>query len=372
MSSPRSIHLRSALLLASLMVLGLTACQKADVAEEGPKEPLRLTDSIRTRLHVQTDSVRTMMIEDDLLLTGKVMFDQDHMVRVAPLAGGIVQEVRVELGDQVRKGQVLAVIRSTEIMDVSDQQSQAQSDVAIASKNLETTEALFKAGLASEREFVTAQRELDKAKADEKRASEVASLYGGATSSTYIVRAPASGFIVAKNITDNSQFRTDQPEAMFAISDLSNVWVIANVYESDIAYVREGAHADVKTLAYDDETFQGVIDKIYNALDPTSRVMKVRVRIKNDQFRLKPEMFASVSIQMKEPRSMTAVPSSAVIFDKNKHYVLTLATDGTLAAREVQTYKAIGDYTYVTGGISHGDQVITQGQLVLFNALTSR
>lgn len=372
MITRHSIHRFILAALAPFLLFMLPSCKKAEVAEEGGKAPLRLTDSIRTRLHVQTDSVRSMLIEDDLLLTGKVMFDQDHLVKVAPLAGGIVQEVRVELGDQVRKGQVLAVIRSTEIMDVSDQQSQAQSNVAIAAKNLETTETLFKAGLASEREYVTAQRELDKAKADEKRASEVASLYGGATSSTYIVRAPASGFVVAKNITDNSQFRTDQPDAMFAISDLSKVWVIANVYESDIAYVREGAHADVRTLAYDDEVFEGVIDKIYNALDPISRVMKVRVRIKNDQFRLKPEMFASVSIQMKEPRSMMAVPSSAVIFDKNKHYLLLLGPDGTLAVREIQAYKTIGDYTYVSGGLSHGEQVITQGQLVLFNALTSR
>lgn len=363
---------RRLFLLAPFFLLTLASCQKTTVAESGIKEPLRLTDSIRTRLHVQTDSVRTMLVEEDLLLTGKVMFDQDHMVRVAPLAGGIVQEVRVELGDQVRKGQVLAVIRSIEIMDVSDQQSQAQSNVAIATKNLETSQALFKAGLASEREYVTAQSELDKAKADEKRATEVASLYGGATSSTYVVRAPASGFIVAKNITDNSQFRTDQPEAMFAISDLSNVWVIANVYESDIAYVHEGAHAEVRTLAYADGTFQGVIDKIYNALDPASRVMKIRVRIKNNEFRLKPEMFASVAIQMKEPRSMTAVLSTAVIFDKNKHYVLALAKDGAMSAREVQTFKAIGDYTYVSGNIAQGDQVITQGQLVLFNALTSR
>src|SRR6185437_6569260 len=108
------------------------------------------------------------------------------------------------------------------------------------------------------------------------------------------IKAPISGFIVQKNITNNMVIRADNSNVVFAISDLKNVWVWANVYESNINNIHLGDAVNVTTLSYPGRVFNGKVDKIMNVLDPTSKVMKVRVALPNADYALKPQMYATV------------------------------------------------------------------------------
>ena len=123
---------------------------------------------------------------------------------------------------------------------------------------------MFRSGMASERDKLQAGQEVANAKAELKRIDEVYAIYHITGNSTYEIKSPVSGFVIEKNVSRNMQIRSDQTEAMFTISGLDNVWVMADVYESDISKVYEGAPVRITTLAYREKKFTGTVDKVYN------------------------------------------------------------------------------------------------------------
>ncbi|WP_460972210.1 efflux RND transporter periplasmic adaptor subunit, partial [Spirosoma migulaei] len=156
---------------------------------------------------------------------------------------------------------------------------------------------------------------------------------------------------------------------LFTISNLDHVWVLANVYESDLANVKEGDQATITTLSYPDKIFHGRIDKIFNVLDPDSKTLKVRVTLDNADYRLKPEMFANVSVTYAGHDKRIAIPAKAVVFDKNRNFVVMVNNKNQPLVREVDIYKSIGPKTYLSGGLTPGDRVVTNNQLLIYNAL---
>src|SRR5664279_6595542 len=117
-------------------------------------------------------------------------------------------------------------------------------------------------------------------------------------SGEYIVRSPIDGFVVERQVNNNMMIRSDNATALFTISDLKNVWVMANVYESNITAVRMGDSVNITTLSYPGKIFRGKIDRIMNVLDPSNKVMKLRIVLGNPGYLLKPEMFASVVVNL--------------------------------------------------------------------------
>ena len=217
-------------------------------------------------------------------------------MEVFPLVGGNVTSVNVETGDYVQKGDILAVIRSGEVADIERQMTEAQSAVAQARKNVDVQKDLFNSKLSSERELLSAQRELQNADANLTRVTELMKIYDVNQKSNYLVRSPISGFITDKKISRDMLLRSDNAQSIFTVAQLDEVWIVANVYESDITRVYEGMEASVKTLSFPDRLFNGKLDKIYNILDPQTKTMKVRIRLSNPGFMLKPEMIATVTL----------------------------------------------------------------------------
>ncbi|HLK97420.1 MAG TPA: efflux RND transporter periplasmic adaptor subunit, partial [Hymenobacter sp.] len=293
----------------------------------------------------------------------------DKTVKVYPLVGGVVEQLSVELGDHVTKGQVLAVIRSGEIADLQNQSNSAGTDLDIARKNLQVLEDQYEAGLASERDVTLARKELQKAQGNVGKSRKQLSVYGVSADGTYELRAPISGFITEKNVTDHMQFNADNVGSLFTVSNLDDVWIMANVFESDIAKVKEGYQADVTTLSYPDKRFTGRIDKVFNVLDPESKVMKVRVRLENPGYLLKPEMYAQVKISNTEDTRMLAVPAKCVVFDKDRHFVMVFKDKSHIETREVQLAKTVGEVSYVHTGLRAGELVIAQNQLLIYDEL---
>lgn len=341
------------------------ACQQKPEAEQA--EAFMLSDTMMHRIRI--DSAFLAPVQSELTLVGKVVADENKVIKVFPLVGGVVEEVEAELGDFVRKGQTLATIRSGEVADFERQLIQAQSDLLLAQKNLRVTEDLYESKLTSQREVVATQKEVEKAQAELKRVQEVFRIYGLGNSSLYTVRAPIDGFVIEKNVNRDMQLRSDNADNLFTIGQISNVWVLAHVNESDIGRVRPGMQATVQTLSYPDRLFQGKVDKILSVLDPSTKAMTVRIPLKNPDLSLKPEMHATVKLRFEAGQNRTTVPSGAIIFDQSRHFVLVYKSRSQIETREVVVHKTLGDLTYLVSGVAPGEKVISRNQVLVYNAL---
>jgi cobalt-zinc-cadmium efflux system membrane fusion protein len=358
-----------------LLTLGLGACSKssettATTEEAGTTKKFSLSD--QTLKELAFDTVRLEPVRSEQSFSGQVTTNGDKTAKIFPLVGGVVEKLNVELGDHVTAGQVLAVVRSGEIADVQNQNSTAGTDVAIASKNLSVAEDQFKAGLAAERDVVLAREELRKAQSNLGKTGKQLGIYGVSKDGHYVIKAPISGFITDKNVTQGMQYSNANVDAdgFFTIANLDQVWVLANVFEADIANVKLGYQADITTLSYPDKHFTGVVDKVFNVLDPDSKALKVRIRLTNPGYLLKPEMYAQVHILNTEKNKELAVPANSVVFDKDQHFVLVYKSRTEVDTRPVTVVKTVGDVSYVSGAsLKAGDVIVTKNQLLVYDEL---
>jgi len=156
---------------------------------------------------------------------------------------------------------------------------------------------------------------------------------------------------------------------LFTISDLKDVWVMANVFEQDIAKIHTGNEVQVTTLAYPDKIFTGKVDKIGNTLDPANKTMQVKIALQNTGLLLKPEMFATVIVSDTTNQRAICIPTKALISQDEKNYVIIYNNDCDLKVAEVNIIKTVGDKTYITTGAQPGQKVITENELLIFQQL---
>lgn len=348
-----------------LLLIFITSCKQTPTEEAA--QGFELSDTMMK--HCEFTEAKFQDVKDELKLFGKVTADNNKMAHIYPITGGIVSSINVELGDHVTEGQLLAVVKSSEIADFQRQLMDAKSDVALAEKNVQVAKDLFIGKLNSEKDVIVAQKELEKANAELNRINEVYSIYHLKQGSEYRITAPISGFIVNKDITQNEELRNDRTEEVFAIAQIDEVWVLANVNESNISRVALGYEADVQTISYTDKIFKGKVDKIFNVIDPTTKAMKILVKINNPDLLLKPEMNATINLKFSENKKLIAVPSSAVLFDKSKDWVMVYKDRKHIETRLVEVYSKIGDVTYIKSGISENEKVISKNGLLIYDAL---
>ena len=350
-----------------------TSCK--DKPEAPPAAPSKVCISDSMSHLIKLDTATISNISSQLSLSGEVSFDENKVVKVFPFSGGQVLEVKVSLGDRVTKGQTLAVIRSADVAGNYSDLRSSSADVAIAKRELDNAKSLYEKGISSEREYTLAKENYEKAIIASKKVNDQIQINGGGhtnANGNYIVTAPASGFIVEKNTTAGSYIRTDNSNSLFTISDLSHVWVLANVFEADISKVKLGDNASITTLAYPGKTFSAKIDKISEVLDPLNKVMHIRMTLPNEGFMLKPEMFTTVLIANQLAEKTVTIPSEAVIFDNSKKFVVVYHGNCDLEIREVEIRKTVGNITYLKSGLQANDVVISQNQILLYRALTEQ
>ena len=347
--------------------LAFASCHHA--VEEAPKtEQFCLSDTMVK--NVVISDVDKQTVHSELTLSGKVTADADKSVKVYPLVSGHVEQLKVQLGDHVEKGQVLAVIRSSEIADYDNQLIAARSNLAVATKGASAAEEMYKAGLMSEKEYISAKNDLEKAQGEMNRIEQTMKVYGSGKNSMYNIVAPVSGFIVEKNATEGMQYKLESAGNFFTISNLDEVWVIASVFESDISKIKEGFDADITFIAFPGKPYKGKVDRLFTTLDPDSRVMKVRIRIPNKGYQLKPEMFAQIKISYDAGNlQMPAIPAHAVIFDHNKNYVMVYKDKCHIETRQIELSQTTGDVAYIKSGLQVGEKIISQYQLLVYDAL---
>ena len=364
--------MRSSLIteLFILTTISLFSCNSRKNEAVDKKQEVCISDSMAKTIRI--DSATLTDIDDELKLSGEINFSDSRVVKVFPFSSGKVLNVKVSLGDKVARGQVLAVIKSAEVAGIYSDLSAASNDIAISKKQLDNEESLFKNGIASEREYIEAKELYRKAVTNAAKVRNQININGnGHTSANgiYVVTAPMSGYVVEKKISEGGFIRNDNTDNMFTIGDISEVWVWANVYESDISKVKEGYIAKVTTLAYPDKVYNGIVDKVNQILDPETKVMKIRVKLKNENQELKPEMFANILIQNREGVKTIAIPYTALIAENGKNFVVIYKDKCNLKLQEVEILKTVGDKTYLKSGLIPGDKIISQNQILLFRAL---
>jgi len=358
--------MKNTILIISALILFTNCSSNKGGDQKNTVSKFCIPDSLMSQIKLDTATIKP--VYDELRLIGKITFDQEKVVRIYPLVSGNVSEVKVTLGSLVKKGQVLAVIRSSEMASAENDLVTARSNLAVAEKNFSAAADMYKSGIIADKEYTSFQKELDKAKSELNRASTVLSIYGNG-SNGYVVKSPISGYIVEKFVNANMQIRSDNSTNLFTISDLSKVWALANVYESDIAEISENEKVEVTTISYPDIKFSGKIDKIYNVLDPETKTMKVQIQLDNKDYLLKPEMFISAIVKHKTNKEMVAIPAGSVIFDRNHYWALVFKDKCDIQAKKIDILTTNSVNSYIKSGLAPGDKVITNRQLLIYNAM---
>ncbi|WP_223606556.1 efflux RND transporter periplasmic adaptor subunit [Chryseobacterium sp. OSA05B] len=353
-----------------LIALSLLSCTKKE-EEKAPqaKKGFELSNTMLNSIALA--KVEAKNIEDQYSFYGKISADKNSYIDVYPLVGGNVLSVNAELGDYVRKGQVLATIRSTELAEVQKDVSDAKTDLVVAQNNLRVAKEMYEGKLNTEREVLEARSVVQKAQDQMQRATAVSTVYNVKKGNIYSVLAPISGYIVQKNINKDMQLRSDRSENIFDVANTTNVWAIMNVNEADIEKISLGMKAQVSTLSYPDKVFDGRIDKIFKIIDPETNSMQARVVLDNANGLLIPESKATIKVSSSENSTALTVPSKAVIFDDNRSFVVVFKSRTDIKVKEIKILKQVGDITYVAGGLSEGEEVITNNQLLIYRSLNS-
>jgi membrane fusion protein, heavy metal efflux system len=353
-------------IIVSVMVL--SGC-KTDSKPADDRQRFVISDSLLKT--IQFDTIVKCPMVNSLTLTGKVSFNEDKVARIFPMVSGVITDVTAQLGDHVNAGQKLGVIRSGEMAGYGNDLVTSETNLLIAKKNMDASEDMYKSGLLSQKDFITAQQMYKQAQSQLARSKEVLQINGGNTQGAFVVKSPVSGFIVEKQINNDMAIRTDNTNSMFTVSDLKNVWVLANVYESNISQVHLGDDAEVTTLSYPGRVFHGKVDKILNVLDPANKVMKIRVVLPNPDYALKPEMFASVTVVNKSDSEALCVPSGALIFDHSQYFVLVYKSPSDIRVTPVQIISTNADKSYITGNVQVGERLIGSNVVLIYGALNS-
>jgi len=348
-------------------ILATFSC-KNEIKQEEKKETFVLSDKMAST--TTTEKATMTPLRNELNFYGKVTADNNKMIEVYPVVGGNVSKVYVELGDYVRKGQLLATIRSTEVAGFEKDLEDAKNDAVVAKNNLKVAQELYEGKLSAERDVVEAKSQLEKATSQLNRINETYSIYNIRKGAIYEVRSPINGFVIQKNINQDMLLRNDKTDNIFDIAEIKDVWVIANVNESDINQVKLGIDAAITTLSYPDKIFYGKVDKIFNIIDPETKAMKVLIKINNENYLLKPEMRATIKLSyVEKDKSMISIPSDAIIFDKSKSYVMLFKDRNNIETRQVEVFRQVGKITYISAGLKQDENVITNNQLLIYDAL---
>ncbi len=350
---------------AGLMI----SCKEPEKKEE-EKKPVCISDSMQSRITMDTAILSN--INNQLQLSGEVGFNENKVVKVFPFSSGQILEVKVSVGDKVTAGQVLAVMKSADIAGNYSDLKTTGSDIAITKRQMDNAKILYDKGISSEKEYEEAKENYQKALTANQKINDALKINGGGNTNAngvYTLKAPISGYIVEKKANAGSFIRPDNADNLFTISDLKDVWVWANVFESDIAKIHEGYSAYVKTLAYPDKSFHGKVDKISEVLSPDNKVMRIRINLPNDGLLLKPEMFTNVLIENTEQLKAVSIPADAMVFEGGKNFVVVYKNKCDLKLVEVHVLKTENNRSYLSSGLNAGDIIISKNQVLFYNAI---
>lgn len=344
-------------------------------AEE--KERVKLSPEALKNAGIITVAVKAAALADTLAVTATISHNQDRLFHVTPRIPGRAVDVRVSVGSEVKTGTILAVLDSTELGQTKVEYLKSQTLLELAKENYEREKSLFDQKIAAKKDVLAADAEYRKAEAEARTLHERLRLYGlserainnlNDAPSQYALTAPGNGVVFEREISKGEVIEVGKK--VFSISDLSTVWVLLNIYEKDLAKVKQGTAVKIQTETYPGELFSGKVAYIGNVVDPQSRTVPVRVVVANPQMRLKPGMFATAEIVTGVSATQALIiPSSAIQKIEGKPSAFVQEKDGSFAKRELELGRDRGNGVEVIAGLKEGEQVVVTGAFTLKSEL---
>jgi len=298
-----------------------------------------------------------------LNVTGTVNPDIMRNVPAISLATGRVVEIKARLGDVVKKGQLLMRVQSNDISGAFQQYLKAVNDERLAHTQLQRAQILFDKGAIAQKDLEVAQDAEQDAKVDLDAAVQQLKLLGvdkdHPTGIVDIV-APISGVIVEQNVTNAAGVQGLSSPNPFTISDLSNVWIICDVYENDLDAIHLGQFADIHLNAYPDKALKGRIDNIGPILDPSIRAAKVRLEVPNPDRLMRVGMFVTATFYGKQPETYAVVPAASVLHLHDRDWVYVPAEGGGFRRVEVKGGNMLPNgMQEIRSGLAPGTKVVS-------------
>ena len=312
-----------------------------------------------------------------LSLAGKVAYGEDRYSRISSPLQGRVLEVRAKLGDHVKAGDILLVVDSPEITAAYSDFVKEASELEYATRAYELAKDLYETKAIPQKDLKIAENDAVKAKAEFRRAKErLLSLKVPAEeldkplaqqqiTSTFKLKSPLAGTVVERTVTPGQSVGGESGQVLFTVADLNKLQVVADVYERDLALVKVGEVGYVTVEAYPGEHFPAVIATIGDVVDPSTRTIKVRAWVTNEEQRLKPEMFARLHLQVGESTPLLAVPKEAVLEADGKHYVYVVEAEGRYTKRLVTVSATSNDLVRIVEGLKPGERIVTKGAVLI-------
>ncbi|MDF5722628.1 MAG: efflux RND transporter periplasmic adaptor subunit [Rhizonema sp. PD37] len=367
-------------------------------AAQPPQAPtsVSLTPEQEQQIGLKRESVELQPFRVTLLSTGRVQAAGDSLAHISPPVPGKVTTVFVELGQRVRKGQTLALVKSDAIGQIESDLLQAslqnQADLKQAQVQLNFSKAVYERELKLFGDRISAKADLEAARTQYEKdvanlqavqtklrsaitvAEERLSLAGatvgvaeqvvhtGHISPNFIVTAPRDGVIISRTI--NLGELADPSKELFTLADLSRVWLVADAYEQDINKIRLGQPVQVTLDSIPNKVFSGKINYVADTLDPQTRTLTIKADVPNPGLNLKPDMFARLQVLVDNANILT-VPRSAVVRNGDNNYVYVETGEHRYEERLVKLGDDNGQSTQVINGLKLGETIVTKGTLAL-------
>jgi cobalt-zinc-cadmium efflux system membrane fusion protein len=381
---PRSVTLLFSCGAFLCLLLTESACTKksAGSAEAAPAmagaDEIVVSPQAGSALRLEPATMQSE--QTALLLPGTIQDDDDHYSKVSSPVVGRITEIRAKLGDRVAAGDPLVVIESPDIGTAFADYVKARSDLATAGHALDLAKDLYAGKALSRRDLQQAQNDQQKAEAEFSRTQErLLNLHvpneeldrpmdQQQVHSTFALRAPIPGTVIERAATLGEVVGSDPAQTLFTIADLSTLIVIADLAEKDLARVAVGQHVSITADAYPGRQFTGRVAYISDMVDPNTRTVKLRCQVDNSQHRLKPDMFVRISLSI-TPHGppLPAVPLSALLHEGNQYVLFVRTGPNRFVRRVVAPATVAGSTAMIREGLHAGDEVVTDGALLLEN-----
>jgi cobalt-zinc-cadmium efflux system membrane fusion protein len=372
----------SAIALACLLVL--TACSSKDreSADQMTSFSAKAAASATPQLftipedqmgHVQVVTVQPATLTRTLRLTGAVAYNAFKTTPVITQVGGPVTRILVVPGEHVTSGQPMLEVSSPDYSQLLDAYLKAADSSRLAEQNYARAQDLYQHHAIAQRDLEQAESDRNQARADLNAAEEGMKILGiknpatlatSPASAQIPVLAPIGGEVVERLVSPGQVVQAGQTQA-FTISDLSTVWVLANVYQADLAFVRSGQDVSVETDAYP-QAFHGRISYVAPALDPSTRTLQARIVVDNPGEKLKRDMYCTVTVTAGSLANAISVPDASVLRDENNQpYVYVAVGAHQFGRRDIDIGQSEHGQTQILKGLSPGDRVVGDGSLFL-------
>jgi cobalt-zinc-cadmium efflux system membrane fusion protein len=341
---------------------------KADTAELFSLPPDQMS-------HIQVVAVDKSKLPRALRLTGAVAYNAFKTTPVFSAVGGPVQEILAEPGQNVKVGQTLLTVTSPDYSAARSAYLKAVTAFQLADKNYDRSKDLYEHKAIAERDLQQAESDRAQAQADQQSAEDALRALGirdpeslvkapPKTTGQIPVPAPAAGQIVERLVGPGQLLQAASTQC-FTISDMSTVWVLVNVYQNDLAYVRKGDRVDLTTDAYPD-IFHGTISYIADALDPNTRTLQARIVTENPGYKLKKDMYVTATVHAGALANALTVPDAAVLRDtENQPFVYVQTGSNQFARRLVKVGDSQDGRMLIEDGLKEGEHVVGDGSLFL-------